>query len=456
MIGRTLDHYHIREQIGAGGMGVVYRADDTRLGRPVALKMLPAEWNQDKDLQRRLAHEARAASALTHPGVAAVYDFQEHPEGSFIVFELVDGVTLRDWAAKRRGTLPEILHLSTQLADALSATHDHGIVHRDLKPANVMLTPGPDPPGRIKILDFGLAKLRKSPVSATGQEVSVSHTASLSTKEGLLVGTVNYMSPEQLEARQVDNRSDIYSLGLVLYELTTGTNPFVGSTLPSTIANILKLDPPSIPDHNPQVPAELDRILQKCLRKDPEERYQSARELLVDLVRLRKDSSSPGAHAPGPLSERQPAPALTISRGVARVLFALIQITYLTMYAVPFYKFTDFINRLETGPAFQLRYAIGLALLCGPAIRLYLLTAVGFDYEDLGRKFRILFPFLLAVDLAWAASPLLLLNELKGLAVVASAALAFLPFSQRTILSAAYGSKGGRSSSIRRRDSLVI
>ena len=449
MVGQTLNHYLIREKVGAGGMGVVYRAEDTRLGRPVALKMLAVEWTRDPELQRRLAHEARAASALTHPGVATVYDYHEHETGSYIVFEFVEGTTLRDWGTKHRCTLAEILNLAMQLADTVAAAHDRGIVHRDLKPANIMLTPGPDPPGRTKILDFGLAKLRRSPVFASPDGESVGQTASLSTAAGMLVGTVNYMSPEQLEASPVDARSDLYSLGLVLYELATGTNPFVGKTLPSTIANILKLEPPSISERNPVFPAEMDRILQKCLRKDREERYQSARELFVDLVKLRKDSSVHSTRLPSSIREFEPAPALTISRGFARGLFALIQVAYLMMYSVPFYKFTEFYNRLENGPAHSLRYAIGLSLVCGTAIRLYLLTAVAFDYEDLGRKFRLLFPFVLAVDLAWSASPLLLLDKLKGLAIVASAALAFLPFSQRTVLSSAYASRGGRCSAIR-------
>jgi len=254
------------------------------------------------------------------------------------------------------------------------------------------------------------------------------------------------MSPEQLEALPVDSRSDIYSLGLVLYELAAGTNPFVGKTPPSTIANILKLDPPPIPQHNPLVPAELDRVLRKCLRKDREERYQSARELYVDLARLRRDSSGQDHHLPIPVSPIEPAPALMISRSLARQLFALIQVAYLAMYSVPFYKFNEFYSRLESGPARVVRYAIAIALICGPPVRLYLLTAVIFDYPDLGRKFRILFPFLVVMDLAWSASPLLLLDALKGLTIVASAALAFLPFSQRTILSAAYAMRGGRSS----------
>jgi len=449
MIGQTLHHYVIRERIGAGGMGVVYRADDTRLGRPVALKMLATEYNHNPELKRRLAREARAASALSHPGVATVYDFHEDETGSYIVFEFVEGTTLRDWGAKHRCTFAEILNLATQLADTVAAAHDRGIVHRDLKPANIMLTPSPDPPGRIKILDFGLAKLHRSPVLASLDGESVEQTASISTREGVLVGTVNYMSPEQLQALPVDARSDLYSLGLVLYELATGTNPFVGMTLPSTIANILKLEPPSIRERNPVFPAEMDRILQKCLRKDCEERYQSARELFVDLAKLRKDSSVHGTRLPSSIRAVEPAPALTISRSLARGLFALMQVAYLMMYSVPFYKFAEFYNRLENGPAHSLRYAIGLSLVCGTAIRLYLLTAVAFDYEDLGRKFRLLFPFLLAVDLAWSASPLLLLDKLKGLAIVASAALAFLPFSQRTVLSTAYTSRGGRSSAIR-------
>ena len=269
--------YKVEREVGRGGMGVVLRAYDTRLNRLVALKMLPSNTTHDSELRRRLAAEARAASALSHPGIATVYDFVEQGEGSFIVYEYVEGRTWRKELARARFTTDEILDASAQLADALAAAHSHGIVHRDLKPENIMSVPDDYSPGRVKILDFGLAKHLHAPPSF--EEENAAETVSIATSQGLLVGTVNYMAPEQLEGQPVDARTDIYALGLVLYEMATGTNPFLGRTPPSTIANILKVEAPSLRQYTPTAPAELDRILLKCLHKRPEERYQSAREL---------------------------------------------------------------------------------------------------------------------------------------------------------------------------------
>ena len=205
----------------------------------------------------------------------------------------MEGRTWRKELARTLFTTEEILDAAAQLADALAAAHSHGIVHRDLKPENIMSVPDEYSRGRLKILDFGLAKHLHAPLLF--DEENAAETVSIATSQGLLIGTVNYMAPEQLEGQPVDARTDIYALGLVLYEMATGTNPFLGRTPPSTIANILKLEAPSLRQYTPAVPAELDRILLKCLHKRPEERYQSARELLVDLRNLRRvPAASPG------------------------------------------------------------------------------------------------------------------------------------------------------------------
>jgi serine/threonine protein kinase len=282
--------YKIEQEVGRGGMGVVLRAYDTRLNRVVALKMLLCNATHDREMSRRLGVEAHAASALSHPSIATVYDFVERDEGSFIVYEFVDGQTLRRALARAQFTTEEVLDLGVQLTDALVAAHAHGITHRDLKPENIMLVPDDYSCGRVKILDFGLAK-RHHASPAPGEGGNASETVSIETTPGLLVGTVTYMAPEQLERQPSDARTDIYALGLILYEMATGANPFVGKTHSSTIANILKQDAPPTRQKNPAAPAELDRILLKCLRKHPEERYQSARELLVDLRDLRRNSS---------------------------------------------------------------------------------------------------------------------------------------------------------------------
>jgi len=295
MLSELIDgRYKVEQEVGSGGMGVVLRAYDTRLNRVVALKMLRPNTSHDSNLSRRLAAEARAASALSHPGIATVYDFVEQGEGSFIVYEYVEGRTWREELARARFTTDEILDASAQLAEALAAAHSHGIVHRDLKPENIMSLPDDHLRGRVKILDFGLAKYLHASLPL-GEE-NAAETVSIATIPGLLVGTVNYMAPEQLEGQLVDARTDIYALGLVLYEMATGVNPFLGRTPSSTIANILKQEAPSLRQRIPTAPAELDRVLLKCLRKRPEERYQSARELLVDLRSLRRvpaESSGP-------------------------------------------------------------------------------------------------------------------------------------------------------------------
>lgn len=451
VVGQMVGHFRILEEIGRGGMGVVYRAEDTHLGRAVALKMLPPDLTGDRDVCRRLAHEARAASSFTHPGIAAVYEFQEHPGGNFIVFEYVEGTTLRCWLNQHHFSIEEILEIGMQIADTLASAHDRGIVHRDLKPENIMLARGPEQMGRVKVLDFGVAKYRRPSAVATITDTQVLETMTNATAPGHVVGTLNYMSPEQVEGESVDSRSDLYALGLVLYELTTGVNPFVGKTILSTINSISNREPPSLMELNAVAPSELDRILRKCLRKRREERYQSARELLVDLSNLRKDLIPQAGLPSNTRNTAAPALPLSISRSTARGLFALFQIGYLTMYGAAFYKLPELLARLESEPAHRLKYLIIFSFICGPPLRLFLLTAIAFDYPDLGRKFRLLFPVVLATDLAWAASPLLLLDKLGGLTILASAALAFFPFSQRTVLYSAYSSRGGYSSSIRPR-----
>jgi eukaryotic-like serine/threonine-protein kinase len=296
--------YRVEQEVGRGGMGIVLRAFDTRLNRAVAIKILPPDATHDPDRLRRLAAEARAASALNHTGIATVYDFVEQGADSFIVYEYIDGRTLRNSLAHDRFSTDDVLGVGIQLADALVAAHTRGITHRDLKPENIMLVPDDHFRWRVKILDFGLAKQRPELLSA-GTE-SGSETVSVATVPGLLVGTITYMAPEQLESRTTDERTDIYALGLVLYEMATGANPFMGRTLPSTIANILKQEPQPLRQKDPAAPAELDRILRKCLRKNPNERYQSTRELLVDLRDFRRNFAlSPvtqvPAGAPGPL-----------------------------------------------------------------------------------------------------------------------------------------------------------
>jgi serine/threonine protein kinase len=283
--------YRAGAEIGRGGMGIVFRALDTQLNRSVALKMLLPEATHDIGMRRRLAFEARTASGLNHPGIATVFDFVEAADASFIVYELVLGRTLRRELAAGRFSTEELVDAGVQLADALAAAHQQGVMHRDLKPENIMVLPGDYCRGRMKILDFGLARHFARPLPE-GECASAAMTITELTVPGFAAGTIAYMPPEQLEAGQADARSDIYALGVILYELATGCHPFRGKSAHSTIANILTQTAPPIGRHHAGASAEIDRIIQKCLRKRPAERYQFARELLTDLRSCRADAAS--------------------------------------------------------------------------------------------------------------------------------------------------------------------
>ena len=290
MVGQTISHFRILEKLGSGGMGVVYKAEDTRLGRSVALKFLPEELSRDDQSVDRFRREARAASALNHPHICTIHDINEYEGVFFIVMELLEGRTLKYYIGKKPFNTAWLLDVGTQIADALDAAHAKGIVHRDIKPANVFVTSH----GQVKVLDFGLAKLLRPLASRVSIGATTADTATLSTEAGLLVGTVDYMAPEQLEGEPVDPRTDLFALGLVLYEMATGGNPFLGQSATSTIANILKEEVPPIAQRNPLAPPELERIVQKCLRKRIDERYASARDLALDLGALRRSLEPTG------------------------------------------------------------------------------------------------------------------------------------------------------------------
>ena len=328
MVGKTVHHYQFLEKLGAGGMGEIWRAQDTRLNRFVAVKVLTSASAGDPERRRRFIQEAQAASALNHPNIITIHDIISEGDAEFMVMEYVQGKTLIDLIPKGGLRVPQVLKYAVQMTDALQTAHAAGIVHRDLKPGNVMVTET----GLVKILDFGLAKLTdSSPLSQTGapgDDATRTIAQAPLTVEGSIIGTVSYMSPEQAQGKRVDARSDIFSFAVVLYEMVTGSRAFAGDSALSTLSAILRDEARPIPEIAPDTPQQLDQVIHRCLRKNPEQRFQTMKEVQVALGALKHESDSGMLYRtragmePWPKAKRSNLPLLT-GVGAASAIVAL-------------------------------------------------------------------------------------------------------------------------------------
>lgn len=299
---RSLGHFQLLSQLGKGGMGEVYLAEDQRLHRKVALKLLPREFANQSDRLSRFKQEARAASALNHPNIVTIYEIDQTDDTHFIATEFIAGQTLRALLKQGPLALPVALDVAAQAASALAAAHAAGIIHRDIKPENIIQRPD----GLVKVLDFGLARLiRPQPAAAT--------TGQVHSTPGVIMGTLAYMSPEQARGLEVDARTDIFSLGAVLYELVKGQRAFRGDSQMAVLTAILEQDPEPLSDSRPTTPRELQRIVSKCLEKEREQRYGAAQELLADLKQLKRALE---AETPATVAETPPPTQATLSRRI--------------------------------------------------------------------------------------------------------------------------------------------
>ena len=428
--GRVLNHYQIGPLIGSGGMAEVYRARDTKLGRDVAIKVLHHARYVDRGRIDPIHREARVLASLNHPNIAAIYGIEEADGLCGLVLELVEGETLADRIRREPFDIQEALVLVRQIVAGLQAAHAKGIIHRDLKPSNINLTPD----GSVKLVDFGLAKLLQS--------MDIDETLADISQPGLVMGTVAYMSPEQARGKLIDIRTDVWALGCVFYEILAGRAAFRGDTPTDIIVKIASEEPdwneiPVLPGHTSR---DVERLIRVCLQKDPDARFSSVDEVAGALDNLHTGMvpKPSGSRKRETFTEEE----FALPARLAFFLFMFVQAGYMALYAAAMYHI-DAVALILTED-FQFPATASLAgtmilAMCGIAVRIYLISAVGWRHTAAGRKFTLLFPALLILDGIWSASPLLLWHPLGwGPAFLFVAFLAYVPFAQRTLIRALY------------------
>jgi serine/threonine protein kinase len=400
-------------------MGIVYKAMDRETGECVALKVLKPEVIGDALLMERFKNELRIARKITHRNVCRIYEFTHIDKGPCISMEYVDGETIRSLLSRLGAlSLRTALDIARQICSGLREAHAQGVVHRDLKPENLMM----DRNGTLKVMDFGVAR-----IFSDGSPTTI----------GAFVGTPAYMAPEQVEGRNIDQRADIYALGLIVYEMLTGNSAFAGDTPMAVAYKQVHEAPPAPRSIDPTIPENVQALILRCIEKEPERRFREIRELEAVLAELGHRSPTTHIH-PRPEVPRRNTTTFIMARRKARLLMAAVQILYLSIYAAALY-YDDSVGRiLET--VFEINATIGVRVvyvlaMCGIAARVYISSALAWDHPDLPVQFRRLFPLLWLLDSIWAASPLLLLDKLRfGMILGCIALLAYVPFSQRTLM----------------------
>ncbi|HSE42478.1 MAG TPA: serine/threonine-protein kinase [Acidobacteriota bacterium] len=425
-----ISRYKIIRKIASGGMGDVYEALDPELDRKVALKVLPVEIAKDPGRLQRFLREARAASSLNHPSVIQIHEIAQDGDIHFISMEYIDGETLEKRLSRGPCSVKETVQLALKIADALQAAHANGIVHRDIKPSNIMLTSST----QIKILDFGLAKVQ--PVVAEPVRPSEVQTR---TSSGMILGTPHYMSPEQTLGKDLDQRTDIFSFGVMLYEMLSGKRPFSGDDFKAVLGQILYREPEPLHLLREDLPADLQKIISQCMAKEVGERYQSMSDVIHDLQRVQDQSS--GISTESIYVVR--GPEYFLRRTPARILFVVLQCVYIAMYIAalrwPLAMQSSLEHMLGSGVGMIVTWILLIIAPIGIAVRLYLISSVLLDHVRTGVRYRQAFPFFFLIDAIWAISPLglsLKWGELLTFAFIAP--LAFSPFSQRTLIRSAY------------------